>query len=99
MAKKLVIQNNYLLYFENESNNLPTSVFSRKNTIFNFNIDRGFDLIENTDGKISISISEVNSGGVVGEKDDAFDLETLFEFLTRTTAMYSFSDENVKVVS
>jgi hypothetical protein len=99
MAKKIEIKNNYLLYFENESNVFPTSVFSRKNTIFNFSIDKGFELNESGDGRIFITILELNSGEIVNEKSEVFDVETFFDFLTQNTAMFGSSGENSKIIS
>ena len=63
--KRFAVQDNYLLYYADSGQAMPTSVYARRNTVFNyspieFEIKEFFD-----NASVKVTIAELNAGNVV----------------------------------
>jgi len=98
MKKKIIRQDNYILYYADHTAPYPTSVYSVQNTIFNYNATTGFEIKEPLDGAlIKITNAELNAGDVLNAALNGYTIATFFDWLTLNTG--GFSLDNVKVIS
>lgn len=97
--KRFAIQDNYLLYYADSGQAMPTSVYARRNTVFNYSPTE-FEIKEFFDNaSVKVTIAELNAGNVVDDTLATFTVNSFFAYLTEKTAIIGISGDNVKIIS